>query len=114
MAKPGDYDIYCDKILKGKMKVEKIYESDNVLAFYHTNPLFEFHAVIIPKEHIHDMRDLEDKHKELMWEIVKVAQDILETIDVERIGAQFRTGFGKSQSTPHLHFHVIGGKKIRE
>ncbi len=66
MAKPGDFDFYCAEVLTGKTLVKKLYESENVLAFYHTKPSFEIHIVIIPKEHIHDLIHLESKHKELI------------------------------------------------
>lgn len=42
-------DFYCEEVLSGKTKVEKILETDNVLAYYHTRPFWETHIVVIPK-----------------------------------------------------------------
>lgn len=47
-------DFYCDEVLTGKTKVEKILETENVLAFHHTKSSYKIHIVVIPKKtHCH-------------------------------------------------------------
>ena len=106
------YDFYCEEALTGKIPIEKVYESDNVLAFHHTKPICKTHIVIIPKEHILDLTSLEEKHKDLFWEIITVAQDIIKKLDIEKDGARLLTNLGKYQDTPHLHFHILSGEEI--
>jgi histidine triad (HIT) family protein len=43
-------DFYCDEVLSGKTPVKKVMETDNVLAYYHTNPAYEVHIVAFPKK----------------------------------------------------------------
>jgi len=112
MAKPGDFDFYCEEALAGKTSIEKVYESDKVLAFYHTKPSYETHIVIIPKEHIHDLTRLESKHNEMFLELKNVAIKLAKKFDLENKGARFITNMGKFQDTPHLHFHLISGDRI--
>ena len=45
-------DFYCEQVIPGKIKVDIIFETDQVMAFHHTNPYWERHVVIIPKMHI--------------------------------------------------------------
>lgn len=113
MAKPSDFDFYCEEVLSGKTKVKILYESDKVLAFDHTRPSYETHIMIIPKEHIHDLQDLDNKHKNLAQEIIFVARDLSKKLDKEGEGVRLITNLGKFQETPHLHFHLISGNQIR-
>ena len=45
-------DFYCDVALKGLVPIKKEYESDQVLAYWHTRPYWPVHIVVIPKRHI--------------------------------------------------------------
>lgn len=114
MSNPNDFDFYCDVALKSNAEIERVFESDRVLAYYHTQPFYEKHIVIIPKEHILDIRHVNDTS--LYEEILTVARDIIRSIPEEEIqnkGVQFLTNIGKWQDTPHLHFHIAIGNKIR-
>ena len=113
MAKPTDFDFYCDEALSGRTKIKIIYESDSVLAFYHTKPSYEKHAVVIPKKHIHDLSNVKDAELPILNEIIKVCRDIIKTYKYNKLGGRVLTNLGIFQDTPHLHFHVIAGQKIR-
>ncbi len=104
MAKPGDFDFYCEKALTGKTPIKKVYESPKVLAFYHTQPSYNTHIVIIPKEHIHDLRFADAA---ILAEILAVGQKIVKQMAVDVDGTRVITNVGKFQDTPHLHFHVV-------
>ncbi|MBL7053563.1 MAG: HIT domain-containing protein [Candidatus Portnoybacteria bacterium] len=106
------YDFYCEEALSGKTKINKIFESDDVLAFYHTKPFWEKHIVIIPKKHIKDLISVSDKDMPIILEILKVARDLAKDLNLNN-GVKLLTNLGKFQDTPHIHFHLIEGKKIR-
>lgn len=108
MTKPGDFDIYCEKILTGEINVDVLYESDRVLAYdrHNNNPAYETHYMIIPKEHIHDLEALSKKHGKLIQEMILVASDLSKKLDKEGKGVRLITNLGKFQDTPHLHFHL--------
>ncbi len=105
-------DFYCDKVLSGKIQVKIEYESDKILAFHHTKPSYEYHIVIIPKEHISDLTELSDKHQSLIWEIINTANKIIRTLDTSKQGIKLITNLGKYQDSSHLHFLLISGNKI--
>jgi len=101
MANPGDYDFYCEEALTGKTSIKKVYESEKILAFYHTKPKYNTHIIIIPKEHIHNLLDAGPN---VLGEVLEVAQKILKKIDVDSGGGRLITNLGKFQETPH---HII-------
>ena len=91
-----------------------LYESETVLAYdrHNNNPIHEHHYMIIPKEHIHDLEELNKKHKELASEILLVAAKLSKRLDKEGKGVRLITNLGKFQDTPHLHFHLISGAQL--
>jgi histidine triad (HIT) family protein len=114
VAKPGDFDFYCEEALTGKTPIKKLYESDKVLAFYHTKPSFETHIMIIPKKHIHNLIQTKASDNGLLLEIFDVARNLASKLDIENKGARLVTNMGKFQDTPHLHFHLVSGKLIQK
>lgn len=57
-------DFYCVEVLSGKTQVNKVLETENVLAYYHTKPFYPVHIVAIPKKHIPSFISLEDSDNE--------------------------------------------------
>jgi histidine triad (HIT) family protein len=113
MAKVTDYDFYCEVALKQGAEIIIEYESNSILAFHHTKPSFERHIVVIPKTHIHDIRYVDSP--ELIVELVNTAKSILNKWGddyINKYGAKIVTNLGLYQDSPHLHFHVLGGKKL--
>lgn len=107
-------DFYCAEVLTGKTPVKKVYESDAVLAFHHTKPAYKFHVVIVPKKHIKDLLALTDADNDLVLEIIRVARDILaQNRDLLPQGVRLVTNQGKFADTPHLHFHLVAGERIK-
>jgi len=107
--------VFC-KILAGTEPSRKVYEDQYVLAFWDIRPRAKVHLLVIPKQHVASLKELEELPVEsraaLLSACVKVAreQGILED------GFRVITNSGKdaSQSVFHLHFHVVGGEKLRE
>ena len=114
MSKSDDFDFYCEVALQSDADIKKVFESERVLAYYHTKPFWEKHIVIIPKEHVWDLRHIEDTS--IYSELLTVTRDILRTIpqaELDEKGAKLLTNIGKFQDTPHLHFHLAIGEEIR-
>ncbi len=106
------YDFYCQEVLSGNTPVEKIYEDGLVLAYYHTKPFWEKHIVIIPKKHISNLSTFEDEDLEILSRIMIVARTLSKKLDFSK-WVQLLTNMWKFQDTPHLHFHLIEGKKLK-
>ena len=109
----NETDFYCEQVLSGKTKVEKILETENVLAFYHTRPFYETHIVVIPKRHIASLLTLEKADEPIFLEIFEVIKKVANRTVGEKGAARVLTNLGKYQESKHLHFHVISGEQIR-
>ena len=103
-------DFYCEEVLSGKTEVNKVFETDNVLAYHHTRPFWETHIVVIPKTHVDSLLTVEN---ELLIELLDVARKVAKDVLVEKGAARVLTNLGEYQDSKHLHFHVNSGAKIR-
>lgn len=106
-------DFYCEKVLSGKTKVEKILETENVLAFYHTRPFWEVHIVVIPKRHISSLLTVDERETEIFLELFDVIKKVSADVVEKRGAARILTNLGKYQESKHLHFHINSGEQIR-
>lgn len=107
---PQTDDIYCELILPGEMAVEVLAETDRLLAFRHTKPAAPFHAVIVPKEHIRSLLDLEDDA--LVAHVFRVVRDLVLIYGLEESAFRLVTNGGDYQESKHLHFHLLSPGRI--
>ncbi len=103
-------DFYCDFVLNNKISVEKITETENVLAFYHTKPSWTFHVVIVPKKHVSNLVELENM--DLIKEIFEIASAIIIEKGLDNTNYKIITNGGDFQDSKHLHFHLVSGSKV--
>ena len=106
------YDFYCEEAISGKTSVTKLYESNNVLAFYHTKPVYKIHIVIVSKKHILDLPSFTDAELNILNEMMRVARDLSQDLPPED-GVRLITNIGAYQDTPHVHFHLVVGEKLK-
>lgn len=106
-------DFYCEQVLSGSTQVKKILETENVLAFHHTQPFWETHIVVIPKIHISSLLTIEESDKAILSELLDVIRKVSAQIVEETGAARVLTNLGKYQESKHLHFHINSGRQIR-
>jgi len=106
-------DFYCEQVLSGKTPVEKVLETENVLAFYHTRPFWKIHIVVIPKRHISSLLALTETDSDLFLELFEVVKKVAAELVSEHGAARVLTNLGKYQESKHLHFHINSGEQIR-
>ena len=99
--------IFC-KIVKGEIPALKIYEDSDFIGFLDVNPRFVGHALIIPKEHIETILDIDNDQIGHMFEIVqKVAKTITEALDAKGFNIGNNNGQIAGQAVPHAHVHIM-------
>lgn len=101
-------DFYCDEALSGRTAVEKVLETDSVLAFHHTRPHWPVHIVVVPKTHITSLLELDDDG--LALELLQAVRDVAAEITAAAGGCHIVTNLGKYQESTHLHFHAGAGE----
>ena len=110
-----DKDNIFAKILRGKIPCKKVYENDYVLAFHDVNPKKKIHVLVIPKGEYTDLDHFNSKasDKEIV-ELNKAITHVSNLLGVNDNGYRTLTNIGSDggQEVPHLHFHILGGKKL--
>lgn len=104
--------IFC-KIVQGDIPSKKVYEDEQLLAFYDINPAAPIHILIIPKIHIRSMAEIKPENLELVGRIHGVIHDLAEEIGLEK-GYRIVNNCGEDggQEVHHLHFHLLGGRSL--
>ena len=107
--------IFC-KIIKGEKKKKKVYEDEEILAFYDINPAAPIHILVIPKKHIDCIAHLNKEDEVLVGKIYGVINKIAEEKGFKEQGFRVIVNSGKDggQEVMHLHFHILAGRKLGE
>lgn len=106
--------LFC-RIAKGEIPSAKVYEDDKILAFKDIDPKAPVHVLIIPKEHISSVMDLNENNKDIVGHIFMRAKEIAKQSGVSETGFRIVTNSGEDagQSVEHLHFHLLGGRSLQ-
>ena len=105
--------LFCN-ILAGDVPAEIIYESDTVIAFRDINPRAPMHVLIVPREHISTINDINTEHEAIVGSLFTAARDIAaqEGVAEEGYRAVMNCNSDGGQSVFHLHLHVLGGRML--
>lgn len=101
-----------EKIVEGEIPCKKVLENDQFLAFYDINPKAPIHILAIPKKCI---KDFSCASPELLGAMCEFIQQIAQNVGLEKDGYRVTTNIGThgGQEVPHLHFHILGGAKLK-
>lgn len=104
--------IFC-KIISGDIPSEKVYEDEDILAFKDINPMAPVHILIIPKKHIDGANQLDADNVQVVTKVFLAARQLAEQFHLDN-GYRIVTNVGEhgGQTVKHLHFHLLGGKKL--
>lgn len=105
--------VFC-AIARGEGEADLLHSDDDVVAFRDINPQAPTHILIVPKQHIESARAVKDGHGDLLAQILQVATHLAKVEGVERSGWRLVTNVGPDagQSVHHLHFHLLGGRRM--
>ncbi len=106
--------LFCS-IIKGDIPSSKVYEDDTCYAFLDIAPQAPVHFLVVPKVHIASADAITDCNASVIAHIFSVIPRIAAEQGLEN-GYRIITNVGEDgcQSVKHLHFHVLGGKKLPE
>jgi histidine triad (HIT) family protein len=107
--------IFC-RIVAGEIPADIVYQDKELLAFRDINPQAPTHILIIPKAHIASLAEITAKHKALMGRIILLAKELAEKEAISSKGYRLSvsTGADGGQLVPHIHFHLLGGRKLSD
>ena len=104
--------LFC-KIIAGEIPSAKVYEDEHVFAFRDINPQAPTHILVVPKEHIASASELTEKNASAAAHCLVAAAKIAGS---EKLTGGYRivsnVGPDAGQTVKHLHFHILGGKRL--
>lgn len=105
--------IFC-KIINKEIPSKIVYEDDEVLAFEDIAPQAPVHIVVIPKKHIAKITEIEKEDETLIGKIYSVINKIAREKQMAEEGFRVIINCGENggQEVKHIHFHLLGGKKL--
>lgn len=106
--------IFC-KIINGDIPSSRVYEDELCFAFRDINPQAPVHILVVPKSHIASVNEVSEDNAEIIAHIFSVIPKIAGAEGLTN-GYRVITNCGEDgcQSVKHLHFHILGGKKLSE
>jgi histidine triad (HIT) family protein len=105
--------LFC-RIISGDVPSAQVHEDDLVVAFDDISPVAPVHQLIVPRRHVVSAAELTDGDAQLMGRIFAVAAKLAATAGLPDSGYRVVTNVGADggQSVDHLHFHLIGGRRM--
>ncbi|GMB10983.1 MAG: histidine triad nucleotide-binding protein [Candidatus Improbicoccus devescovinae] len=104
--------VFCD-IIQKKIPADIIFEDDLTVCFKDANPVVPFHVLFIPKEHISSALGINFQNSKIVGRIFENISKIIEQYCPNGFRVVSNCGSDAIQSVMHLHFHILGGQKLR-
>jgi histidine triad (HIT) family protein len=106
--------LFC-KVVAGDIPAKIVKRSDEALAFRDIDPKAPVHVLVIPTKHVAAVRNAKGPEAErLLGRLLTFAAEVASELGLDADGYRIVTNTGKNagQSVDHLHFHVLGGRKM--
>ena len=105
-------DVFC-KIISGELSADFVYRDDEVIVVKDIHPQAPVHLLIIPVKHFAGIQDFAEGDGHLLGKMLRVAHDVAAKAGLDR-GYRLIVNEGEhgGKLVPHLHVHLLGGKKL--
>jgi histidine triad (HIT) family protein len=107
--------IFC-RIVAGEVPSDIVYQDEDFLAFRDISPQAPIHVLIVPKTHIASSNELTEGQQELVGCLIIIAKNLARKEGIAEKGYRLVINCGPEggQVVPHLHLHLIGGKRLAD
>lgn len=105
--------IFC-RIVAGDIPSTEVASSEHTYAFRDIEPAMPVHVLVVPREHIQSAQTLSPEHAPLLAEMFETARTVARQEGLAGRGYRlvFNVGDDALNSVPHLHLHVLGGRRM--
>ena len=103
--------LFC-KIIAGEIPSNKVYEDEVCYAFYDIDPQAPAHFLVVPKEHIQSVSQVNEANQAAVGHIFSVIAKLAGQLGLESYRVVSNIGEQAGQSVLHLHFHVLAGRDM--
>jgi histidine triad (HIT) family protein len=103
------------RIIDGEIPGDFVYRDDHLVAIRDINPAAPVHILVIPRKPIPSLRELQPEDAELAGRLLLAVREIAESEGLEKgYRVVINTGDEGGQTVPHLHLHILGGRRMTE
>jgi histidine triad (HIT) family protein len=108
-----DSCVFC-KIIARQLPSSIVYENDKVMAFNDIKPVAPVHVIIVPKQHIESVNELTAENAAVLGDIHLAAKEVASKLGIADKGYRLvnNCGADAGQTVFHLHYHLLGGRKL--
>ncbi len=105
--------LFC-RIVAGEIPAEIVHQTEGAVAFRDLNPQAPVHVLVVPRRHIDNAGVLEPGDADALAGVFGAARQVAEAEGIDENGYRlvFNVGEDASNSVPHLHLHVLGGRRL--
>ncbi|MCX7654750.1 MAG: HIT domain-containing protein [Fervidobacterium sp.] len=103
--------VFC-KIVEGSISSDKLYEDEDFIVIKDIRPVAPMHLLVIYKNHIATINELSEEDSKRMWKLFEVIKVVTKNQGIESYRIVQNNGKDAGQEVHHIHFHVIGGRKL--
>jgi len=109
----SDECLFC-RIAAGNIPANIVHQDDEVIAFEDINPQAPHHVIIIPREHIATLNDLETGHEALFGKLATTAARLAAERGIDGAGYRLVVNCNSAggQTVFHIHMHLLGGRSL--
>jgi len=93
------------------LPLERLRETDRLLAFYHPKPAYPFHVILVPKRMIESIETLSAEDQGFLSDLFSTVQDLVSEFRLAQNGYRLIANGGKYQEFGLLHFHLISDER---
>lgn len=103
-----------EKIIARQIPAQIVYEDDLVLAFRDIQPQAPTHVLLIPKKPIPRIAEATPADHQVLGHLLLKAGVVAEKLGLKESGFRlvFNNGPDAGEAVPHLHCHILGGRKM--
>jgi histidine triad (HIT) family protein len=95
------------------MPMDKLHETDLVIAFRHPSPTHQIHVVLVQKRPVKTLMHLGPEDADVLADVFLTIQKIVTDLGLEREGYSVVVNGGPRQDVEQIHFHVLSGDELR-
>lgn len=105
----ADDCVFC-KIASGEIRVERVYDSSEFMAFRDMHPQAPVHVLLIPKAHYPTLMDIDDAG--VLGRALQAIQETAKSLQLDEEGFRvvLNTRDNGGQTVFHVHWHILGGR----
>jgi histidine triad (HIT) family protein len=93
------------------LPLERLRETDRLLAFYHPKPAYPFHVILVPKRRVESIETLTAEDQGFLSDLFRTVQDLVSEFRLAQNGYRLIVNGGKYQEFGLLHFHLISEER---